>query len=113
MDTLLTTVTPLLTDALSVAILGLLAMLQLGIRRSLGLEAEKIWREALHSAVTTGASTVEAKAGEANDLETAAAQVVSYAKRSVPGAIAGLKAADDVLFDLARSKLRQMIAKGS
>ncbi|WP_444667165.1 hypothetical protein [Cereibacter changlensis] len=108
MDTLLTTVTPLLTDALSVAILGLLAMLQLGIRRSLGLQAEKIWREALHSAVTTGASTVEA-----NDLETAASQVVSYAKRSVPGAIAGLKAADDVLFDLARSKLRQMIAKGS
>lgn len=91
------------------AVGGLVALIAWALQRYLGIVLARNDREALHSALMTGALAVAARYGlRSAGLDLAAPEeVVAYARRSVPDAIHRLGAPDDVLDTLAMSKLRQ------
>ena len=71
-------------------------------RRRWGLDIEARHREALHSALMTGARiAVERGLTSATGVSFA----IGYAESSVPGAITALRPSPEVLSNLARSKL--------
>ena len=70
-----------------------------------GIEIEARQREALHSALMTGAQLALARLGTQASQEALTAEVIKYAQGSVPGAISGLRPAGNVLSDLALAKI--------
>lgn len=107
-------VTPYLVTAL-VTLIGLavtwataqFASTQAAIKTKTGLDIEAILREALHQALTTGAQTAVAGglAGPA-----AIDMTINHATQSVPDAIAALGPTGEVLINLAKAKLAQILA---
>ena len=74
-------------------------------RRRWGIEIEARHREALHSALMTGARmAIQRGMTGAGAAELA----VGYAQSSVPGAIRALQPAPEVLSNLARAKLGEV-----
>lgn len=70
-----------------------------------GIEIEARQREALHSALMTGAQLALARLGPQASQAALTAAAVEYAQGSVPGAISGLRPAAGVLSDLALAKI--------
>jgi hypothetical protein len=114
-DSLLTALEPRLTEALAgllVLLFGIMASMVKRafagvpdlIRQHLGVQAEKIWREAMHRALTSGVLATEGIAEEDARIEG----ILDYAFRSSPESIARLGPSPDVLRDLARAKLREV-----
>lgn len=89
-------------ELLGVALSALIGWAADTARRKWGLEIEARHREALHSALMTGAR-VAIERGLSGDK--AATLAAAYAEASVPQAIAALRPSETVLTQLAKSKL--------
>lgn len=105
LDTLLTAFVPMFVELLAFIATVIFGWVALAVRRYLGVQAEKVMRDALHQAIETGL-----KHGKLFDgLEGKAAEAaIAYAKRSVPDAIRGLGATEAVLLAIARSKFTDL-----
>lgn len=85
-------------------------------RKLFGISVEARHREALHSALTTGASLALSMLAEllAQGLKPAEARSVAlqtgvdYVRQSVPDAIRALEPADGLLFNMVRAKQAQL-----
>lgn len=100
--------------ALTPAIIGAAGYLAVKIERWFAaktkLEMEAYHREALHSALSTGAQLVLARvrgdaAAEGAAKKVLLQEVVAYARKSVPDAIDFLGASFDVMLDIAEAKV--------
>ena len=97
---------PLVFEAVSILLALLLGWLAIQLRRRYGIQIEAVHRDALHTALMSGVS----RAMELGwDRRAIADEALAYAKRSVPDAIASLRAEDDLLRDLAVAKLGELL----
>lgn len=95
------------------AVVGWIAM---AAHRLFGISLEARHREALHSALATGANLVLSALAEliAKGMEPGKARVVAtqqgvaYVRQSVPDALRALKPDDGLLFDMVRAKSAQL-----
>lgn len=110
-DFINTLIAPYLTDLIGAIVTALLGYAVTLLRARFGIEIDAKSREALHSALTTGALLGLAKLGISADKENVATLAVDYAKSSVPGALARLAPSDEVLTNLALSKVQQIVNK--
>lgn len=104
LDTFIASATPGLLEILGLALTGIIGWAASKARQKWGIEIEARQREALHSALMTGALLAlkhELTGRAAIDL------VLRYIKQSVPDAIGNLKPTPEVLADLAKAKLEQ------
>ena len=104
-DTFIAAASPGIIDLIGLALTGIIGWAAAAARRKWGIEIEARYREALHSALMTGAQLAmkhELTGKAAIDL------VLRYIKQSVPDAIGNLKPSPDVLTDLAKAKLEQV-----
>jgi hypothetical protein len=108
-DEFLSTVVPALLSFLSVALPALLAWIGSIFQSWKDKQNEATDRQALHSALTTGIQAAEQKYKGSPSLPSKdkVAYAIDYAKKSVPDAIANLKASTDTLIKLTQSKLQQ------
>ena len=105
MQSIITAASPHILELLGVLLTGIIGWAAAAARRKWGIEIEARYREALHSALMTGAQLAmkhELTGKAAIDL------VLRYIKQSVPDAIGNLKPSPDVLTDLAKAKLEQV-----
>ena len=105
MQSIITAASPYILELLGVLLTGIIGWAAAAARRKWGIEIEARYREALHSALMTGAQLAmkhELTGKAAIDL------VLRYIKQSVPDAIGNLKPSPDVLTDLAKAKLEQV-----
>ena len=105
MQSIITAASPHILELLGVLLTGIIGWAAAAARRKWGIEIEARYREALHSALLTGAQLAMK-----NELTGKAAidLVLRYIKQSVPDAIGSLKPSPDVLTDLAKSTLEQV-----
>lgn len=108
LDIINATVAPFLPDLIGAAVTALVGYAVALVRAKFGIEIEARNREALHSALTTGALLGLAKLGVTASKDELAAASVEYAKTSVPGALARLAPSNEVLTNLALSKVQQV-----
>ncbi|WP_313348149.1 hypothetical protein [Paracoccus sp. (in: a-proteobacteria)] len=104
LDTFIASAAPGLLEILGLALTGIIGWAASKARQKWGIEIEARQREALHSALMTGALLAlkhELTGRAAIDL------VLRYIKQSVPDAIGNLKPTPEVLTDLAKAKLEQ------
>ena len=104
-DTFIAAASPGIIDLIGLALTGIIGWAAAAARRKWGIEIEARYREALHSALLTGAQLAMK-----NELTGKAAidLVLRYIKQSVPDAIGSLKPSPDVLTDLAKAKIEQV-----
>lgn len=105
MQSIITAASPHILELLGVLLTGIIGWAAAAARRKWGIEIEARYREALHSALLTGAQLAmkhELTGKAAIDL------VLRYIKQSVPDAIGSLKPSPDVLTDLAKAKIEQV-----
>lgn len=105
MQSIITAASPHILELLGVLLTGIIGWAAAAARRKWGIEIEARHREAMHSALLTGAQLAmkhELTGKAAIDL------VLRYIKQSVPDAIGSLKPSPDVLTDLAKAKLEQV-----
>lgn len=105
MQSIITAVTPGVIEILGVLLTGIIGWAAATARRKWGIDIEARHREALQSALLTGATLAlrhELTGKAAVDL------VLRYIAQSVPDAIGGLGASPEVLADLAKAKLEQV-----
>ena len=107
-DIINATIAPFLPDLIGAAVTALLGYAVTLLRARFGIEIEARNREALHSALTTGALLGLAKLGVTASKDDLAAASVEYARSSVPGALARLAPSNEVLTSLALSKVQQV-----
>ena len=105
MQSIITAASPHILELLGVLLTGIIGWAAAAVRKKWGIEIEARYREALHSALLTGAQLAMK-----NELTGKAAidLVLRYIKQSVPDAIGSLKPSPDVLTDLAKAKLEQV-----
>lgn len=104
MDLIIAAVMPHILEIISIVLASILAWVANVARRKWGIDVEARHRDALHSALLTGARlALERKL----DLKAAIGLILGHAQASVPDAIAALKPSARVLEDLAQSKLRE------
>ncbi|WP_313352921.1 hypothetical protein [Paracoccus sp. (in: a-proteobacteria)] len=99
---------PHFLELLGLALTGIIGWAASKARQKWGIEIDARYREALHSALMTGALLAlkhELTGQAAIDL------ILRYIRQSVPDAIIGLDARPDVLTDLAKAKLEQVAAE--
>ncbi|WP_374290232.1 hypothetical protein [Paenirhodobacter enshiensis] len=108
LDIINATIAPFLPDLIGAAVTALIGYAVALVRAKFGIEIEARNREALHSALTTGALLGLAKLGVTASKDEVAAASVAYVKSSVPGALARLAPSDEVLTNLALSKVQQV-----
>lgn len=111
MDLINTLIAPYLPDLIGAAVTALIGYAVTLIKAKTGIEIEAKHREALQSALTTGALLALAKLGIGADKAALAEAAVDYAKASVPDAIKGLAPSADVLADLATAKVQAAMSK--
>ena len=95
---------PHLLDIASALLAGAIGWAALRFHTWTGIQIEARHREALHSALMTGARAALSKG---MPMQQAVDFAVGYAQSSVPAAVAKLKPADPVLQQLARAKLQE------
>ena len=110
LDIINTLIAPYLPDLIGAAVTALIGYAVTLIKAKFGIEIEAKHREALHSALTTGALLGLAKLGVTASKEEVAAASVEYARSSVPGALARLAPSNEVLTNLAMAKVQQVTA---
>ena len=105
MQSIITAASPHILELLGVLLTGIIGWAAAAVRKKWGIEIEARYREALHSALLTGAQLAMK-----NELTGKAAidLVLRYIKQSVPDAIGSLKPSPDVLTDLAKAKIEQV-----
>lgn len=108
LDIINTIIAPYLPDLIGAAVTALIGYAVALIKAKFGIEIEARNREALHSALTTGALLGLAKLGVTASKDELAAASVEYAKTSVPGALARLAPSNEVLTSLALSKVQKV-----
>ena len=99
-----------------IAATAVVGWIALAMNRLFGISLEARHREALHSALATGASLalsmlaqMVAQGQKSADARAAALQAgVDYVRRSVPDALKTLKPTDNLLFDMVRAKQAQL-----
>lgn len=97
--------------SLAGALLGLvLTWLFKRVNDLTGLQVEARHREALHSAIMTGLRQA-AQGGRVTDPARIAQGAVDYAHRSVPDAIRRLRAPEDVLRQIAESRIGDVLGR--
>jgi F0F1-type ATP synthase membrane subunit b/b' len=108
-DEFFATVVPALLSFLSVALPALLAWIGTIFKSWKDKQNEATDRQALHSALTAGIQSAEQKYKNAPDqkAQEKVAYAIDYAKKSVPDAIANLRASTETLTKLTQSKLQQ------
>ncbi|MDF3606146.1 hypothetical protein PE067_08395 [Paracoccus sp. DMF-8] len=108
MRDIITAITPGLVEILGVLLTGIIAWAASKAREKWGIDIEARHREALQSALMTGA-----RLALANELTGKAAinLILNYVRQSVPDAIGTLNPDPDVLIDLAKSKLEQAVTE--
>lgn len=99
-------VAPALLEAIAAVVALMIGWASVYAQRKWGIEIEARHREALHSALTTGARL--ALDGQLTG-KAAVDLAIDYARASVPDAIRALVRDDGVLMRLAESKLRAMM----
>lgn len=107
-------VEPIIVEALLTAILGLLAWIGRHVPAWMRLRIDAVNREALHSALATGAAlALDTVQGIPTVAATDAAvtTVLRYVRASVPGALRHFLPTDQQLVDMARAKIAAEIAK--
>lgn len=107
-DIINTIIAPYLPDLIGAAVTALLGYAVTLIKAKTGIEIDARHREALHSALTTGALLGLARLGVTASKDELAVASVEYARSSVPGALARLAPSEDVLTNLALSKVQQV-----
>lgn len=105
MQSIITAASPHILELLGVLLTGIIGWAAAAVRKKWGIEIEARHREAMHSALLTGAQLAMK-----NELTGKAAidLVLRYIKQSVPDAIGSLKPSPDVLTDLAKAKIEQV-----
>ncbi|MGA0615968.1 hypothetical protein [Paracoccus sp. KR1-242] len=107
-DEFMAAASPHLNQVIGLALTAIIGVVAKVASKKWGIEIEANQREALHWALSTGAQLAlkhELTGRAAIDL------IITYAKRSVPDAIGGLKPSAEVLTDLAQAKLEQAAAE--
>lgn len=102
---LLVELTPLLLEIIGGLLAALISWAAMTARRKWGLDIEARHRDALHSALMTGARLALSR-GLFGDAAATLAQ--DYAKTSVPDAMRHLHPAAEVLQSLARAKIAEV-----
>lgn len=108
LDTFIASATPGVIELIGLALTGIIGWVAAAARRKWGIEIEARHREALHWALFTGAQLAlkhELTGKAALDL------ILGYARQSVPDALGSLKPSPEVLTDLAKAKLEQVVAE--
>lgn len=111
LDIINTLIAPYLPDLIGAAVTALLGYAVTLIKAKTGIEIEAKHRDALHSAMTTGALLALAKLGIGANKAALATAAVDYAKTSVPDAIKKLSPSDGTLADLAAAKIQSVLTK--
>ncbi len=105
MQSIITAASPHILELLGVLLTGIIGWAAAAVRKKWGIEIEARHREAMHSALLTGAQLAlkhELTGKAAVDL------ILRYVVSSVPDAIKGLGASHEVMTDLAKAKLEQV-----
>ena len=115
---LISEITPAVVSLAATILTYIAVMIGGYIKRKTGLEIEAFSRDALHQALESGVELAVAKArGDASAAGAARAEliamIVAYVKMSVPDAIKTLGPNEDLLKDLALSKLERRISAPS
>ncbi|WP_376872417.1 hypothetical protein [Albirhodobacter sp. R86504] len=107
LDIIMGLIAPHLAEIISGIVTALLAFIAAQIKARTGAELDANARDALHSALTTGAMLAIARYGRTAGVnqEAMVAEAVNYAKASVPDAIKRLGPVETVLADLAVAKI--------
>lgn len=104
LNAILVAAAPHLLELVGGALAALLSWAAMAARAKWSIDIEARHREALHSALMTGARMA---LDRALSQASAADLAVGYARASVPGAIKALRPSPDVLVNLARAKLQE------
>lgn len=105
MQSIITAASPHILELLGVLLTGVIGWAAAAARKKWGIDIEARYREALHSALLTGAQLAlkhELTGKEAVNL------ILRYVVSSVPDAIKGLGASHEIMTDLAKAKLEQV-----
>ncbi len=107
LETLMGLLAPHFPELIGALITALIGFIAAQIKARTGSELDARARDALHSALTTGAMLALARYGRKAGVnqEAMVAEAVSYAKASVPDAIKRLGPVGSVLADLAVAKI--------
>ena len=103
---LVAAVTPLLIDLLAIVLMAALTWAAAWGKRKFGVDIEAKHRDALHSALMTGARLAAAR--QLTGLG-ALQLILDYVRKSVPDALASLAPSQAVLTDLADAKLQEAL----
>ncbi|MDF3606353.1 hypothetical protein PE067_09495 [Paracoccus sp. DMF-8] len=108
MRDIIAAITPGLVEILGVLLTGIIAWAASKAREKWGIDIEARHRDALQSALMTGA-----RLALANELtgKDAINLILNYVRQSVPDAIGKLNPDADVLMDLAKAKLEQAVTE--
>lgn len=105
LDAFMTAAAPSVIDLIGLALTGIIGWAAAVARKKWGIDIEAKHREALHSALFTGAQL----ALKQNLTGKAALDLIlRYIRESVPDAIGGLGATKEVLTDLAKAKIEEV-----
>jgi len=105
---LLDQLSPLLLQALGIIGTALLAWIGTAIQARTNSIKQANYREALHSALNTGA--LAAATAPNTNVRAIASEAVEYANKSVPDAIKALRPSVEVMSTLARAKASQALS---
>jgi uncharacterized protein YjaZ len=109
-DQLMTALMPVLTDALSIIVMALIAFAAQRFARWTGVQIEEKHMRTLHSAIMTGIREALAKG---MDGKSAVAHAVSWAQTTgAPDAIKALRVNQNDVQYLASAKLQELTNKG-
>ena len=108
MQTILDMISPVILHLIGAVLTLAVAFVARKIHQWTGIEIERAHREALHSALMTGARMALQRGLSGPDAVTLA---TGYAESSVPDAIARLRPSESVLTNLARAKLAEVTAR--
>ena len=103
---LVAAVTPLLIDLLAIVLMAALTWAAAWGKRKFGVDIEAKHRDALHSALMTGARLAAARRLTGPG---ALQLIMDYVRKSVPDAMATLAPSQEVLTDLADAKLQEAL----
>ena len=103
---LVAAVTPLLIDLLAIVLMAALTWAAAWGKRKFGIDIEAKHRDALHSALMTGARLAAARQLTGPG---ALQLILDYVRKSVPDALATLAPSQAVLTDLADAKLQETL----
>ncbi|WP_406736921.1 hypothetical protein [Thioclava sp. GXIMD4215] len=110
LDAIIAALMPHILQLLALGVTALVGWIAAEVKRRFGIEIEARHREALHSALMTGAQLALARLGAGAGPTALTQAAVDYARTSVPDAITRLGPSAQVLQDLAEAKIAALAA---